>query len=315
MRTPEPLVQPQAETGMEKTPSLPPLRGELRRDEPLARHTTWRVGGPARCFYRPADAADLALFLGRLAPDEPLLWLGLGSNLLVDDAGFPGTVICTQGRLNDLALRETSWLRAQSGVSCARLARFAARAGLAGVEFLAGIPGTLGGALALNAGAHGGETWTRVRKLLTISRLGEIRERNPADFRIGYRQVEGPPEEWFIEAELELEPDDPAACQGRIRELLERRNRTQPIGQPSCGSVFRNPPGDYAARLIEAAGLKGERQGGAQVSTLHANFIINTGEASASDIRRLIERVRTTVARHSGVHLRPEVHFIGGEAL
>lgn len=290
-------------------------RGELRLDEPLARHTSWRVGGPAKRFYRPADAADLVAFLGTLDPVEPLLWLGLGSNLLVSDEGFAGTVIQTQGRLGALERLGDLGLRAECGVSCASAARFAARAGLAGIEFLAGIPGTLGGALALNAGAHGGETWGRVRKVVTVDRAGRLRERLPVDFQVGYRQVEGPGEEWFLAVELALEVDEPAACQSRIRDLLERRNQSQPIGQPSCGSVFRNPPGDYAARLIEAAGLKGECEGGAQVSTRHANFIINTGGASAHDILRLIERVRAAVARHSGVMLRTEVHFIGGETV
>ncbi len=295
---------------MSPTPS--PLRGDLRLNEPLARHTSWRVGGPARRFYRPADAADLVMFLRTLDPKEPLLWLGLGSNLLVSDEGFLGTVIQTQGCLGALERLGELGLRAESGVPCAKLARFAARAGLAGIEFLAGIPGTLGGALALNAGAHGGETWERVRKVVTVDRTGQLRERVPSDFRVEYRQVQGPKGEWFLAAELALEAADPVLCQARMRELLERRNRSQPIGQPSCGSVFRNPPGDYAARLIEAAGLKGERVGGAQVSTRHANFIINSGDASAHDILRLIDRIRETVAGRSGVVLQPEVHFIGG---
>ncbi len=295
------------------SPPTSPLRGDLRLDEPLARHTSWRVGGPAKRFYRPADAADLAVFLGTLDPEEPLLWLGLGSNLLVSDEGYFGTVIQTQGRLGGLERLGDLGLRAECGVACAKMARFAARAGLAGIEFLAGIPGTLGGALALNAGAHGGETWERVRKVVTLDRSGRLRERVPGDFQIEYRQVQGPEEEWFLAAELALEAGDPAVCQARIRDLLERRNLSQPIGQPSCGSVFRNPPGDYAARLIEAAGLKGEREGGAQVSTRHANFIINSGDASAHDILRLIDRIRVTVAGRSGVVLQPEVHFIGGE--
>lgn len=288
------------------------LRGELRLEEPLSRHTSWRVGGVARRFYRPADAADLAAFLLTLEPAEPLLWLGLGSNLLVDDAGFPGTVIHTQGRLGRLERISDLGLRAECGVPCAKLARFAARAGLAGLEFLAGIPGTLGGALALNAGAHGSEIWPRVRRVTTIARGGRIRVRGPDDFRVGYRQVEGPAGEWFLAAELVLEAGEPAACQARIRDLLERRNRTQPIGEPSCGSVFRNPPGDYAARLIEAAGLKGEREGGAQVSTRHANFIVNTGGASARDILALMARIQKRVEGQSGVRLQPEVHCIGG---
>jgi len=287
------------------------VRGDLRSDEPLARHTSWGVGGPARSFYRPADAADLAAFLSQLHPEEPLLWLGLGSNLLVSDAGFAGTVIQTQGCLTGLERAGDQGVRAEAGVSCAKVARFAARLGLAGAEFLAGIPGTMGGALAMNAGAHGGEIWDRVRRAHTIDRRGKIRVRLPDAFDIGYRHVAIPAGEWFLDAELQLTPGDRGACLERIRELLERRGRTQPIGLPSCGSVFRNPPGDYAARLIEAAGLKGLRLGGAQVSEKHANFIINTGAATASDIARLIERVQAEVERRSGIRLIPEVRRAG----
>lgn len=290
------------------------LRGELSLNEPLTRHTSWRVGGPARRLYRPADAADLADFLRRLDPQEPLLWLGLGSNLLVDDAGFPGTVVETQGCLTALEPAGDLGVRAEAGVACAKVARFAARRGLVGVEFLAGIPGTMGGALAMNAGAWGGETWEHVARVRTIDRRGEVRERPPADFRVGYREVGGPPGEWFLDAELALAPGDAEAAQARIRELLDRRARTQPTGLPSCGSVFRNPPGSFAARLIEAAGLKGFAIGGAQVSPMHANFIINTGAASAADIARLIAHVRERVEATSGVRLVTEVKHIGGEA-
>lgn len=288
------------------------LRGELRLDEPLARHTSWRVGGPARRLYRPADAQDLTVFLRQLDPGEPLLWLGLGSNLLVSDAGFPGTVLQTQGCLTRLERRGAAGIFAEAGVACAKLARFAARAQLIGVEFLAGIPGTLGGALAMNAGAWGGETWTQVASVRTIDRRGEVRERRPDDFVIGYREVQGPPGEWFLDARLELKPGDGAAALERIRGLLEQRSRTQPTGLASCGSVFRNPPGDHAARLIESIGLKGYRLGGAQVSEKHANFIINTGTASARDIASLIEHVRGQVQRHTGVHLVAEVRTVDG---
>lgn len=288
------------------------LRGELREDEPLARHTTWRVGGPARRLYRPADADDLAELLRRLDPREPLLWLGLGSNLLVPDRGFPGTVIETQGCLARLERRGDTGIFAESGVSCAKLARFAARNGLVGAEFLAGIPGTMGGALAMNAGAWGGETWPLVRRVRTIDRSGTVRERPPADYRVGYREVQGPPGEWFLDLDLTLGPGDGAAAMERIRGLLESRARTQPTGLPSCGSVFRNPPGDHAARLIESCGLKGYRIGGAQVSAMHANFIINTGEALARDIAALIEHVRAEVERRTGVRLVTEVRVADG---
>lgn len=287
------------------------LRGEMRFSEPLSQHTTWRVGGPASCFYRPADRADLIRFLAQLERDEPLFWLGLGSNLLVRDGGFRGTVIATKGTLVASEWRSERVLYAEAGMACAKLARLAARAGLCGAEFLAGIPGTLGGALAMNAGAFGGETWERVVRVETVDRYGEVRSRGAGDFEIGYRQVKGPAGEWFLAAELQLEVGDGEAAQQRIKALLERRGATQPTNQPSCGSVFRNPPGDFAARLIESAGLKGRRLGGAQVSEKHANFIINTGSATARDIELLIAEVQREVAARSGVELVTEVHRIG----
>jgi UDP-N-acetylmuramate dehydrogenase len=285
--------------------------GELRYNEPLSHHTTWRVGGPARRFYRPADSADLIRFLQNLPADEPLLWLGLGSNLLVRDGGFDGTVIATQGALTELELQQDGLLRVESGVACARVPRFAARNGLCGAEFLAGIPGTMGGALAMNAGAFGGETWEQVAVVETIDRRGNVREREPADFEIGYRHVERPQGEWFLAALLKLQPGDGDAALQEIQLLLEKRALTQPVGLPSCGSVFRNPTGDYAARLIEAAGLKDFHIGGACVSRKHANFIINTGAATAGEIEELIDTVRDRVEEASGIRLQTEVHIVG----
>lgn len=299
---------------MNTAAAMKPLRGELRIDEPMARHTTWRVGGLAHRFYRPADIVDLAEFLHRLPAGEPVFWLGLGSNLLVRDGGIRGVVIFTQGALDGLDQLDTDTVRAEAGVTCAKVARFCAKRGLVGVEFLAGIPGTLGGALAMNAGAFGGETWSRVASVETIARDGALRTRGPEDFEIGYRQVRGPAQEWFVAARLRLEHGDTDAATARIKALLERRNETQPTGQPSCGSVFRNPPGDYAARLIETAGLKGTCIGGACVSEKHANFIINTGKASAADIEALIARVAATVEQVHGVRLRTEVRVVGEAA-
>ena len=296
------------------------VRGTLLLDEPLGRYTSWRVGGPAKRLYRPADQQDLACFLAGLEADEPLFWLGLGSNLLISDAGFPGTLIHTQGCLNAITVHSgtqrsdeaaATTLRVEAGASCAKLARFASRLGLVGAEFLAGIPGTLGGALAMNAGAWGGETWPLVERVRTIDRQGQIRQRARSAFRAGYRQVTGPEGEWFLSADLVLAPGDSEAAQARIRTLLEQRAATQPIGLPSCGSVFRNPPGDHAARLIEAAGLKGRRLGGAEVSPKHANFIINLGEATAREIAALIDLVQDAVERHSGIRLQPEVRRLG----
>jgi UDP-N-acetylmuramate dehydrogenase len=277
----------------------------------MARHTSWRAGGAARCFYKPADLADLCVFLHDLDPDEPLLWVGLGSNLLVRDGGFPGTVVLTFGALTALEWLDGNTLRVEAGVSCARVARETTRRGLTGVEFLAGIPGTMGGALAMNAGAFGGETWPRVAAVETVDRHGRLQRRESAEFQVGYRSVTGVPGEWFVAAHLRLERGDAKAAQQQIRELLDRRGATQPTQQYSCGSVFRNPPGDFAARLIEAAGLKGMRLGGAQVSEKHANFIVNTGTASAADIETLLLQVQAEVMRLHGVRLETEVRIVG----
>ncbi|MDQ2696101.1 MAG: UDP-N-acetylmuramate dehydrogenase [Pseudomonadota bacterium] len=287
------------------------LRGTLLVNEPLSRYTSWRVGGPAERLYRPADLADLQAFLRRLPAAEPLFWLGLGSNLLVRDGGIRGTVILTQGALQNIDIDENGLIRAGAGVPCAKAARFAARHNRVGAEFLAGIPGTLGGALAMNAGAWGGETWERVAAVETIDRQGVIRTRRPKDFAVGYRHVQGPEQEWFVAAHLTLPAGDGHASLARIRELLERRARTQPTGVASCGSVFRNPPGDHAARLIDSAGLKGRCVGNACVSERHANFIINTGGARAADMEALIQQVAGTVARVHGVQLIPEVRIVG----
>jgi UDP-N-acetylmuramate dehydrogenase len=293
----------------------PLARGELRHDVPLSEHTSWRVGGPADHMYWPADREDLLAFLRRLPAEEPVFWLGLGSNLLVRDGGLRGTVIYTRGCLRDLLRLDGDAVYAEAGVACAQVARFCAEQNLEGAEFMAGIPGTVGGALAMNAGAFGGETWALVRKVLTTDRHGCVHERSPADFAVGYRSVRGPKEEWFLAAEFGLTPGDTTASRERIRELLARRSATQPTHQPSCGSVFRNPPGDHAARLIEASGLKGYHIGGACVSEKHANFIVNLGYATADDIERLIAHVRDEVERRHGVRLTPEVCIVGEPAL
>ena len=200
-----------------------------------------------------------------------------------------------------------------AGLACVKAARQAGKYGLSGIEFLAGIPGTIGGALAMNAGAHGGETWERVESVRTIDRSGQLHERGPAEYSVGYRSVTGPANEWFVEATFRFEADVTPSVE-TLNSMLERRKSTQPLGLPSCGSVFRNPPNDHAARLIEAAGLKGYRIGGAEVSPKHANFIINTGSASAADIEQLIGHVQQTVADVHGVELRHEVRIVGEEA-
>ncbi len=288
-----------------------PLRGELREDEPMSRHTTWRVGGLARRYYRPADLADLVEFIRRLPEDEPLYWIGLGSNLLVRDGGVGGTVIATSGMLNAMERIDEQRVRVESGVSCALVARFCAREGLAGAEFLSGIPGTMGGALRMNAGCFGGETWQLVEQVETVDHLGVLRTRSPNEYRVGYRHVEAPLGEWFVAAQLKLEAGDTEQLQNRIRELLELRGASQPTRLPNAGSVFRNPEGDYAARLIETAGLKGRCIGGACVSDKHANFIVNSDNATATEIEALIELVQNEVELKHGISLQREVHIIG----
>ncbi len=287
------------------------VRGELRYREPLARYTSWRVGGPAERFFRPRDLQDLMAFLTQLPAEEPLFWLGLGSNLLVRDGGIRGTVICTRGVLNEMGFIADGLLRVEAGVSCAKVARFSYQHGLSGGEFLAGIPGTMGGALAMNAGAFGGETWDWVAAVETVDRHGHRRVRPAGDYQVAYRSVRGPEGEWFVAAHLRFERGQTHASQRRVKQLLARRNETQPLNLPSCGSVFRNPEGDFAARLIEQAGMKGVCLGQACVSEKHANFIVNRGGATARDIEALIEKVRAEVASQTGVELRTEVHIVG----
>ncbi|WP_455196356.1 UDP-N-acetylmuramate dehydrogenase [Kaarinaea lacus] len=290
------------------------LRGTLRHGEPMTKHTSWRVGGTADHYYQPADIEDLSLFFSQLDKDEPITWVGLGSNLLVRDGGIRGTVIATSGVLNGLSKVGELTVRAEAGVACAKVARFCARQSLQGAEFLAGIPGTMGGALAMNAGAFGGETWNIVSAVETLGHDGKLQRRSPGDYTIAYRSVKGPQQEWFVAAELTLKPGDSEVSLAKIKECLNKRGDTQPIQQPNAGSVFKNPPGDYSARLIEVSGLKGYCIGGACVSDKHANFIVNTGEATAADIENLIEHVAATVKQKHGVALEREVRIIG-EAL
>ena len=293
------------------------LRGELKRNEPMAKHVSWRAGGIAKQFYKPADLADLQAFLPRLARDEEILFVGLGSNLLVRDGGFSGTVVLTTPMLAGLALdaAESAVVLAGAGVASPHLAKFAAKHHLAGAEWLAGVPGTVGGVLAMNAGCYGTEAWDQVERCTTIDRSGLLHQRNKADFEIGYRHVAAVParDEWFVSAQFRFMPGEAATAQARIKELLAKRMASQPLDKPNAGSTFRNPPGDHAARLVETCGLKGFAIGGAQVSMKHANFIINTGNASAADIEALIAHMQKTVHDSSGIELVREVKIVGNK--
>ncbi|MBC7945116.1 MAG: UDP-N-acetylmuramate dehydrogenase [Burkholderiales bacterium] len=326
-----------------------PLRGVLREREPMSRHTSWRAGGIADRTYHPADLADLAIFLRSLPDTEPVHFVGLGSNLLVRDGGLRGTVILLHGGLKQMRMiarndAGEACIYAEAGVASPKLSRFAATHNFEGAEFLAGIPGTVGGALAMNAGCYGSETWRHVDRVLTIDRKGELRQRDVSEYRVGYREVvlrtvetdvtdegatAGPgliaanaediqrsavprlSDEWFVAAWFKFASSDGEVARRKVKHLLLTRIATQPLSEPNAGSVFRNPPGSYAAQLIEDCGLKGSRFGGAMVSPKHANFIVNTGTARASDIERLIEELRDSVLREFGILLKPEVCIIG----
>jgi len=287
------------------------MKGKLLSHEKLAKYTSWRVGGSADKLYIPFDRQDLCEFIAALPDSEPLFWMGLGSNLLVRDGGIRGTVVNTKGRLKEMKLAEDGSVYVEAGVPCAHVARFCAEQGLIGAEFLAGIPGTMGGALKMNAGAFGGETWGIVKQVEMIDGAGKVTLRYPHEFKVSYRSVKSIENEWFLSCRIQLQQGDTAISQQKIKGLLEKRAKTQPTNQPSCGSVFKNPEGDYAARLIEQTGLKGYAIGGACVSEKHANFIVNTGNATAADIEDLIYFIQKKVKEHQGVELQTEVCMVG----
>ncbi len=294
--------------------TVPQFRGEIRYDEPMSRHVSWRAGGKARCYFVPADLDDIVKLLAWLPEDEDILWVGLGSNTLVRDSGFDGTVIALQGVLIDLNRLDHNRVYVGAGVTGAKLARFCAKEDLVGAEFFAGIPGLIGGALAMNAGAFGGETWQHVISVETIDRKGKLHQRRAEEYQVGYRHLSGPANEWFTAAVFQFEQGNGKAASEAIKQLLAKRAATQPMGAASCGSVFINPENDYAARLIEASGLKGYRIGGAVVSEKHANFILNDNNASAGDIESLIKHVQKTVREQQGIKLQTEVRIVGGLA-
>jgi UDP-N-acetylmuramate dehydrogenase len=304
----------------------PVLRGRFLHNEPMAKHVSWRAGGTAQRVYVPTDVDDLGWLIRSLPASEDVHMIGLGSNLLVRDGGVAGVVILLHGVLNKLALEsrvhglptapahpETAIVYAEAGVAAPKLARFAATHDLVGGEFWAGIPGTVGGAIAMNAGCYGSETWDKLVQVRTLDRGGRLNDRLPQEYVTGYRHValKHPQQEWFIGGWFRLQKGDGAASRETIKTLLKKRIDSQPLNLPNAGSVFRNPPGDHAARLIESCGLKGHHIGGAQVSEKHANFIVNVGGATAGDIERLIEHVEETVEARTNVRLIREVRIIG----
>lgn len=306
--------------------AAPVLRGCFFYNEPMKKHVSWRAGGAAQRVYIPADLEDLGWFLRSVPAHEDIHIVGLGSNLLVRDGGVRGVVILLHGVLKKLAIEsrthglppppgggESDLIYAQAGVAAPKLARFAANHNLVGGEFWAGIPGTVGGAIAMNAGCYGSETWDKLVQVQTLDRHGQLNERLPSEYVTSYRHValKQSHEEWFIGGWFRLSRGENVASRAIISELLKKRIRAQPLNLPNAGSVFRNPPGDFAARLVESCGLKGLRIGDAQVSEKHANFIVNRGSATATDIEQLIERVEDRVEARTNVHLIREVRIIG----
>lgn len=293
----------------------PTLSGQLLLNEPLARYNSWRVGGAAERFYIASGLDDLSLFLQSLSASEPVYFIGLGSNLLVRDGGVRGTVILMHNVLNTLKV-EREYIYADAGVTCAKVAKFSAKHAKQGGEFMAGIPGTIGGALAMNAGCYGVETWDVVAKVQMINRRGEVLVREKSAFKTSYRHVETATgllgtDEWFVGAWFELKAGNADESAQKIKELLAKRLASQPLNLPNAGSTFRNPASGHAARLIEASGLKGFQIGGAQVSTKHANFIVNLGGSTAADIEQLIAHMKNTVQQQFGIELQQEVRVIG----
>ena len=294
--------------------NTPKTRGKLLFDVSMSRYNTWGVGGNAQCVFHPEDVEDLSDFLVNTDVDVPLTWLGLGSNVLIRDGGIDGIVIVTQSGLKKIQIEEEN-VYAEAGAACAKLARASVSKSLVGIEFMAGIPGTVGGALAMNAGAFGGDTWENVSSVDVINRKGEITTRSVNEYEYGYRYVKGFEDEWFVGARFNLSLDKEGTKIVSIKELLAQRAESQPIGKKNCGSVFKNPKNGFAASLIEECGLKGFSIGGACVSIKHANFIINQQQASAQDIEKIIQHIQETVREQHNVELIPEVKFLGNKEM
>lgn len=289
---------------------------QIKLNERLAKHTSYKVGGLASKYFTPNSEQDLLNFLSSNT-DAELFWLGLGSNILIRDGGFAGTVIHTRFIEDEIKIVDSTskgkLLRISAGTTCAKIAKFCAKNSLIGAEFFSGIPGTMGGALAMNAGAWGGETFNHLVSAQMVNNNGQVFDKTRDSFSVGYRHVELNPNEWFLAGLLFFEHGDATQATEKIKELLRVRNKTQPIGVYSCGSVFKNPSDAYAAELIESSKLKGVRVGDAEVSIKHANFIVNNGRATAKDVEDLIKLVQNEVLQTTGFKLEPEVRIIGKE--
>lgn len=291
--------------------SLPDLRGRIRGDAPLADFTWFRVGGPAEVLFVPADEADLAYFLANIPAHLPLTVIGLASNLLVRDEGVPGIVIRLTRGFTGIEIEDGYRVRAGAAAPDVKVARAAAEAGIAGLAFLRGIPGSIGGALRMNGGAYGGETKDVLVEARALTRRGDPITFSNADMGFSYRHSAVPEDVIFVEGLFQGRQGERGEIQREMDAITEARGETQPVGTRTGGSTFKNPPGQKAWQLIDAAGCRGLKVGGAQVSELHCNFLINTGDATASDIETLGETVRRRVKETSGVDLEWEIKRIG----
>lgn len=287
------------------------IRGGFSTNHILAPYTSWRIGGAAQYFYYPVDLEDLISFLKQW-DKMPIIFLGAGSNVLVRDGGINGLVIYLRDHLNSINQINNECLRVEAGVLLNKLVQKCADLSMIEAMFLAGIPGTVGGALIMNAGAHGDSIWNYVKSVETIDKHGNINAYDKEEFAIDYRHITPPfKEEWFVSCDLRFPITNPVKTREKMTEYLEKRRLTQPLDEPSCGSVFRNPKNDFAARLIELSGLKGTAIGDAQVSEKHANFIVNKGHATAFEVESLMQLIQERIFLQHGIKLIPEVRVLG----
>ena len=286
------------------------IKGKFRSNISLKEFNTWKVGGKAEYLYEPDNIEELKLFL-KLSKDTKITFLGNGSNVLIRDGGVSGCVICLKNSLNNYKFSKDNEYVFEAGLSCMKIAQITAKDNYGGLEFLCGIPGSLGGALAMNAGCYGGNIWEKVSKVDLINKNGELLEKNKNDFIIGYRNVELEDNNFFVNATFSLQKNKLKNSLDIIKDYLKDRRSKQPTGQPSCGSVFKNPENFHAANLIDSLDLKGYKIGGAYVSKKHANFIIAEKSASSNDIENLIEYVQKKVYEEKKIFLETEVEFIG----
>ncbi len=290
---------------------LPQLRGRLMSNQPLAELTWFRVGGPAQVLFMPEDEADLAYFLGQLPAEIPVTVVGLGSNLIVRDGGVPGVVIRLGRRFGEVKVEEGTRIRAGTAVPDVKVSRAAQEAAITGLAFFRGIPGAIGGALRMNGGAYGRETKDALIEARGVDRQGRVRVFANVDMHYTYRHCGAPDDVIFTQALFQGAPGDPATIAAEMEKITESREATQPIKSRTGGSTFKNPPGHKAWQLIDAAGCRGLKHGGAQVSEMHCNFLINLGSATAADIEALGETVRRRVMENSGIELEWEIKRIG----